>query len=433
MPPRESPNGGPATSPSTHQTLSLSKLAAALSGSAKEAFQEVFRQSQESGLAVHLVGGPVRDAILGAPVKDLDFAVEGDAVELARVIAGRSEGELVVHPRFGTATVSVSGARVDLITARRETYRSPGQLPDVTPGTIEEDLGRRDFTINAMAMPLTDGEAVVLDPFGGEVDLREGVVRILHAHSLADDPTRMFRAVRYEQRFGFTIEAETMVRMGEAISAGHMAAVSGDRWRHELEKVLDEPDPGPALRRAVEAGVLAGIHLGWKDCPGLRRLSEIDGRSVGPMDWLGALFSHLSVEEGNGAIRRLRLAGPMADVARDTMLLRDAEAEVMRAASRPSELYRVLSRFEPAAVACWTNLTSEPSLRRALHQYSEELRFVRPELTGGDLVAMGVPQGPLVGRLLDRIREARLDGVVANEDDERAMAYELLALDQERP
>ena len=201
------------------------------------------------GTPAYLVGGPVRDALLGTPPSDLDFALVGHAPALARNVAARlgPDSRLTVHPRFGTATVALSpddsGGHIDLVTARHECYPRPGQLPQVTPGSIADDLTRRDFSINAMALPLTPGDGELLDPQGGLPDLESGIIRILHPGSFADDPTRMLRAVRYEQRFGFRIDAPTLTAMSDAIAGGGMDAVSGDRWRRELERILDESQP----------------------------------------------------------------------------------------------------------------------------------------------------------------------------------------------
>ncbi len=394
------------------------------------AFKAVYQQSQESGLAVYLVGGPVRDALLGFPLMDLDFSVEGDAVGLARHIAKRTDGELTVHPRFETASVTWSQVRVDLVTARSETYPGPGQLPVITPGTIGDDLARRDFTINAMALPLSRKGPGILDPFGGLTDLAEGIIRALHIDSFRDDPTRMLRAVRYEQRFGFGIDAKYLARMGAAVSMGHMDAVSGDRWRRELEKILEEPAPGVALARATQLGLLGGIHPAWRDYPGLPHLAGLGGDAWDRNDWLAALFNHLAPEEGDAVIDRLRLSGRDTELARGTMLLRNAEVDVLNAASRPSSLYRLLSVFDAAAVSSRAKLTRDPTVSRLLQEYSEDLRHVRPEITGEKLLDMGVPKGPSVGRILERLREARMDGLVSNEEDEVALAYEMLALDQ---
>ena len=156
--------------------------------------------------AMYLVGGPVRDALLGTPVKDLDFVLEGEAAEVARRLAAELGGRVVSHARFGTASLLCGDVRVDLVTARKETYPHPGALPQVSAGTISDDLARRDFSVNALAIPLAVNDPQVMDAHGGIADLRLGLIRTLHSESFVDDPTRVLRAVRYEQRLGFRIE-----------------------------------------------------------------------------------------------------------------------------------------------------------------------------------------------------------------------------------
>ena len=384
----------------------------------------------ESGTPAYLVGGPVRDALLGARLSDLDFAVVGDAPALARRLAARlgCGSRLTAHPRFGTATVAFTAdgidGHIDLVTARRESYPRPGQLPRVTPGSIADDLARRDFSINAMALPLTPGDGELLDPQEGLADLEAGVVRILHPRSFADDPTRLLRAVRYEQRFGFRIDPATRAAMAVAVSDGYMDAVSGDRWRRELERILDEANPSAPMRRAAELGLLAGLHpaLG-RGHPG----RYADPGQPTPDECLAALFAPLSTGEAEQVIGRLRLSGRWAALARDTIELRDGEPQIRAVAGRPSALARLLAGREPGAVAAWAGLTADPAVAAALRRYLDELRFVRPELDGAALLAMGAPQGPAVGEILSRLRDARLDGAVTGADGELALARSLLA------
>ena len=174
----------------------LEQVAAGVSGGYLAVLQSLRRRATEGGLPIYLVGGPVRDALLGVPVKDLDFVLIGDAPELAEELASELGGAVTVHPRFGTATVEVQGDRVDMVTARKETYPHPGSLPVVSASGLEDDLARRDFSINAMALPLAGDSAPVVDPHGGLQDQGVGLVRILHPQSFADDPTTMLRAVR---------------------------------------------------------------------------------------------------------------------------------------------------------------------------------------------------------------------------------------------
>ena len=447
-----------------------------------------------------LVGGPVRDALLGLAVADLDFSVEGDAIALARKLARRLGGKVTAHSRFGTATVSfqhpVSGSpdfsrrtpatggglvRIDLVSARRESYPMPGRLPVVERGDIADDLARRDFSINAMALPLappsfpplrggmdkgvapikggmdkgvldTHGggmsEGVVplrggmgkgaLDPLGGLEDLEAGVVRVLHRLSFVDDPTRMMRAVRYEQRLGFEIAPDTLSLMADALANKGMDTVSGDRWRHELEKILGEKAPVAPLRRAAELGLLAGLHPAFEKLADgeyavFRRLDDIrreSGHVTGGM-CLAALFAPLSAPETEGVIQRLRLTGQRAAIARDTIVLRDSEEGigrlVQRGADRPSGLARHLSGLDAEAVAAWAELTGDAEVAGVLRRYARELREVKQAVKGGDLLAMGAVKGPMVGDLLETLRDARLDGLVSSDEEERAMARELVA------
>ena len=405
--------------------LTLSSFAACLDSGRRSALEAVRQLAEEAGLETYVVGGPVRDGLLGAPVLDLDFSVEGDATRLGNLLAERLGGRLTVHQRFGTATVDAGQTRVDLVTARNETYRSPGALPDITPGSINDDLARRDFTINAMALPLSTGDPAVIDRFGGIDDLERGLIRSLHGRSFVDDPTRMMRAVRYEQRFGFRIEERTLYDLKCSLRGGSMHTVSGDRWRHELDRVLGEENPGPALLRASELGLLAGVHPALSKDDGLRRLSGGYSETLSDSDWLAALFSPLREAEAEGVIGKLRLAGSRVALARDTIALGNLEPAIL-AACRASRLVAVLSGLQPAAISAWVRLTGNPQVAAALQRFLGELRWLGPSLTGDDLLEMGVPRGPLMGEILARLREAKLDGLVNGEEEERALARSLL-------
>src|SRR3954471_3530370 len=191
-----------------------------------------------------LVGGAVRDLMLGAPTVDLDVAIEGDAREVAREVATRLSGDVVEHERFGTATVHADGLTLDLASTRRERYARPGALPEVEPAPLDEDLARRDFSVNAMAASLDAGTLGELrDPHNGLGDLEAGVIRILHPNSFIDDPTRLLRAVRYEARLGFTMDPESERLAREAIAADAPSTVSGARVRDELLDMLREVPP----------------------------------------------------------------------------------------------------------------------------------------------------------------------------------------------
>ena len=400
------------------------------------------RQAAERSLSVYLVGGPVRDVLLGIPIKDLDLVVEGDAPGVARRLAEELDGRALVHPQFGTATVILDDSRVDLVSARREVYPQPGALPQVSPGNIDDDLSRRDFSINALAVSLSDSSPRVLDPYGGVTDIEQGVVRVLHRQSFVDDPTRILRAVRYEQRLGFRIEDETLALMQETMTAGHMTSLSGDRLRHELEHILREARPAPVLARAMDLGILAAIHPSLANDEALTYLGRMTAvqsapqePSAAPIDdasdqylaYLSALAYPLSRDDGEGAIQRLNLPGAWAVVVRDTIALRNLEPELASQSLPSSRLVRLVEGLSADAVLAVSRITRSSLVGRCLEDYLHSLRHITPALDGGDLLAMGVPSGPLVGEILEELRDARMDLRVTTADQERNLVHELLA------
>ena len=211
---------------------------------------------------VYLVGGTVRDILLGEPSFDVDIAVEGDAIAFAKSLAEALAGRVRAHDKFGTAVVLYGDdERVDVVTARTESYESPGALPTVAPGSIEDDLFRRDFTINAIAASLAAADrGQLVDPFEGRADLEAGRIRVLHDRSFLDDPTRIFRAIRYENRYGFRMDEHTATLAHDAVSQGHVHDLSGARMREELIALFEEGDVDHAVPRLAELGVEQAIH-----------------------------------------------------------------------------------------------------------------------------------------------------------------------------
>jgi tRNA nucleotidyltransferase (CCA-adding enzyme) len=381
---------------------------------------------------VYLVGGPVRDTLLGAPLKDLDFAVEGDAPAVARELADEVGGRALIHPQFGTATVLLADCRVDLATARQELYSHPGALPQVAPGAIYDDLSRRDFSINCLALPLAERHPQVLDPHGGVGDLEQGVIRTLHRNSFVDDATRIFRAVRYEQRLGFRIEEETLAQLQDAINQGYLATISGDRIRHELERIFHEERPDLALQRAGQLGILAAVHPSLGHAFGVLPHFDPDcigapGEGTEPLAYLACLVYHLSPEEGESVAHRLNLPRPWAEVVRDAIQLRQRGTELAAPALSRSQVWRLVEGLTQAAVLAATRLSDSPLAAQRLEQYLKELRFIVPALNGRDLLELGVHPGPLVGQILDQLRTAKLDRQVSTEEEERRLVRKLLA------
>jgi len=366
----------------------------------------------------YLVGGGVRDLLLGAESVDLDVVVEGDGVATARALAERVGGEVVVHERFGTATVTASGLYVDFATARRERYPGPGALPEVEPAPLDEDLGRRDFTINAMAAALSPGPLGALrDPHGGESDLAAGVVRALHARSFEDDPTRLLRALRYEARFGFRMDPDTERHAIEAAVAGAPATVSGSRVRDELLDLLAEPSAPAAVARMAALGIDRGLDPSLGAQPalveralaaaplvgaeprfaGLAALVASDPDAVA--DWVESL--HLNAEDRDAVLRAARKAPGMA--------------ETLSSRPSPAALHALLHCEPPELMALALALGAP---REVIEQFVDEIAPTRLEITGDDLKAAGVPESPLLGQALRETLQAKLEGDVNGRDEE---------------
>ncbi|MFC1667169.1 CCA tRNA nucleotidyltransferase [Candidatus Omnitrophota bacterium] len=200
--------------------------------------------ADKKGFCVYIVGGPVRDILLNRPNYDLDFVVEGDGIKFAETLTKTLKAGLKIHRAFGTATISCKNFRIDVVTARKESYESPASYPDVEPGGIKEDLFRRDFTINAMAAAINKKNfGKLVDFCDGFKDLKKGIIRAMHDKSFIDDPTRIFRAVRFSIRFGFKIEPRTKRLMKEAILGGFLGEVNRGRVRKEIELFLKEKNP----------------------------------------------------------------------------------------------------------------------------------------------------------------------------------------------
>jgi len=391
----------------------------------------------DAPVPAYLVGGPVRDLLLGAPVNDLDITVVGDAIALARRFSDATGGRLTVHRRFGTATVVDSqGCAIDLVSARREIYPCPGALPVVRPGSIADDLARRDFTINAMAIPIADLPAVaagrppeIVDPHNGRSDLAAGVIRILHPQSFRDDPTRILRAVRYAGRFSFRLADDTLARLQTALADDAMSTISGDRIRHEVARILDEPAPLPILRRAGDWGVLTAIHPAL-DASHLPDAADTGAGADGddalrpsPLTLLAMLVWRLSPDAGAGLAARLNAPTPWRRVIGDTARLAALLPEIAAPGASPSDICTRLDCVSPHALEAARRLLPRSAPAAAvIGRYCAEWQSVSPLLRGTDLLRLGVPAGPAVGEALRALRRARLDGAAQTRQDEKHLA-----------
>ena len=369
---------------------------------------------------MELVGGAVRDLLLGRAPRELDVVVGTDAPALALLLAERLGAEATVHERFGTASVEHGATRLDFATRRAESYPAPGALPDVRTGTPEEDLLRRDFTVNAIAVALDgpDRGRLRLVPHALE-DLRAARLRVLHERSFLDDPTRLLRLARYGARLGFAAEERTAELAEQALRGGALETLSGARTGAELRLALAEPDPLAALAALAELGVLAALHPRLRlEEPLVRGALDLLCPDAGvrvDVLLLSTLTLPLALRAGDDPgveIRALldRLEFPGTE--RDRVLAASAAVprllDELPRPMRPSELHALASGLPPEAVALAGALDAQA--RAAAERWLHVVRHVHLEIDGADLLAAGVPQGPEVGRRLQAALRARLDG-----------------------
>ncbi|HEX2371815.1 MAG TPA: hypothetical protein VHI33_04275 [Solirubrobacterales bacterium] len=350
-------------------------------------------------LPIYLVGGVVRDLLLGRERSDLDLVVEGDAEALAR----RLGGEAIGYQRFATAKVTLEGLDFDLARARAESYARPGALPDVRPATLHEDLARRDFSINAMAIPL-HAEPDLIDPHGGRADLDSGAIRVLHERSFIDDPTRALRAARYSARFSFTVDPETERLAREA----DLSTVSEDRVEAELLKLAAEPRARAGFEQLDAWGLVALPE-------GSGELIDAVAALAQRAPWKGEIDAVLAVHaaatgRAPGAAGRLR------------NLFGSARELAAASPSRPSEAVELARGRGGIELILARALGAE-----WLDRYMSEWRDVGLEITGEDLLAAGVPEGPAVGAALAEALRRKLDGEISGREGELRVALDAAA------
>ena len=372
---------------------------------------------------LYLVGGAVRDLLLGERVVDIDIAVEGDGPRTARELAARLNGDVVPHERFGTATVRAGVLQFDIAAARTETYPEPGALPVVRAASLAEDLIRRDFAINAMAAALQGDELGHLhDPHGGCDDLERRAVRILHDRSFIDDPTRLLRAVRYEVRLDFAMDEPTEELAREAARRKALGTVSGARIRDELLDLLAEHAAPRGIARLGELGLLETLGPDLNGDPELIASAK-----------LGAGETH--ADPALTALAALASPEPSADWVETLALRADERDAVLRAASKAPELARLVRLDLPdSAVHALLHCEHPETLALTLAygapggpilRYLASLQAVRLEITGRDLVEAGIPESPAVGRALEETLKRKLDGELDGRDEELRFALEV--------
>lgn len=374
------------------------------------------------GMRSYLVGGVVRDIILGLDVNDLDILVEGKAIELAEKVCKEMGGELVSHHRFGTATIKLSDdLEIDFATSRREFYTRTAVLPTVEPGSLREDLFRRDFTINALALSLHPREfGYLIDYFGGLEDIQSKRIKVLHSLSFWEDPTRILRAIRLEAKLGFRMEDWTEQLAIDAIKGGAMAPLSGERLREELKMALEE-NFYYCLIRMDELGATKAIYQDAElDKQALRKLKRESLNSLEVEKWiiyLYAILGQLSEEAVGKLAYRLRLTSNQKEKFMALIYGNEAMKKLQIPEMKPSQIYEVLKDI-PLETLIWLRVKGDKRVKRYVSIFLNELRYITPYLKGEDLLRLGIPEGPKLGKILQELFRAKLDGKVKTREDE---------------
>jgi tRNA nucleotidyltransferase (CCA-adding enzyme) len=407
------------------RTNLLSSLYDALHPGLRDALEGCIRLCEAREAPLFLVGGAVRDLMLGRTHIDLDLMTETDTAAIAEELARLVGGKAVTHERFGTATVKGPRFQLDLARARAETYSRPGALPDVRPARLTDDLRRRDFTINAMALRLTEPAGELIDPFGGSRDLKSRLVRVLHDTSFQDDATRMLRAVRYAARLEFKLERHTEQLVMRDLS--YVDSISSARLRRELRLMFEERAASRSTQLASDRGLLRAVHpaLGLSPAVAARWHEALEGRYYAPLDELGFCLVLQEQDESNVASvsKRLDLAGRWEASLRAFVRLQDLSDKLASVLERPADAVEFLESYQPAAV--WAmSIADEGPAGASCASYLQEWRSIRPELTGADVLELGVPPGEAVGRVLRQLRRARLEGEARSREDEVRLVRE---------
>ncbi len=413
----------------------LSSVEGLLPPDVRGAIREAGALAGEQGMRAHVVGGFVRDMLLGRANLDVDVVVEGDGIAFAQEAARRMEGRVKMHRRFGTAVLVLSRTlHMDVTSARTEYYTRPGALPTVERSSLRQDLLRRDFSINAMAasiVPETFGQ--IADPFGGLRDLDRGVIRALHSLSFVEDPTRVLRAARFETRFGFKMDPSTLSLARHAVEMGLLDDISGARIRAELYDILAEEPATPALKRLQELGALeVVVPDGAVAKTVLKSVKDTEAalasmpagcgarlrREVALMAALSAGCDPRDVERW---VRRLRLG---RETGRAPVEVAESGKSVLRALSdkrgmRDSRLHALLAPLAPETVAWLRSASGRTALER-VDRYLCDLSHVKPAVSGRDLIEMGAQPSPAFSAILAAALADRLDGRAVGREPELA-------------
>ena len=389
--------------------------------------------AEKLGFRAYLVGGSVRDLLRGKANLDIDLVIEGNGIQFANILAEQIGARVKPHTKFGTALVKLDTLRIDVATARTEYYESPAALPKIEMSSIKKDLYRRDFTINTLAIRLNPKDfGLLIDFFGGQRDLKEKTIRVLHNLSFVEDPTRAFRAIRFSERFGFRLSRHTAFLMKSTIDMNLFAKLSGTRLYEELLLSFNETNPALTLKRVSDYGLLKVIHenitfnkqlesdlestaetLTWYN------LLYLDEKVDKGILYLMTLLSHLNDRERADALARLSTPPKAREIILEGVR---QQREILAGlpSKDPVSLYHLLSGRQLEIILFSMSSTTDAQKKKEISHFLIELRKVRPILKGNDLKKLGLPQGPIYSKILHELLAEKLGGRLKTVSDEVA-------------
>jgi len=413
----------------------------------KERFPERIHQllvqfgkvGDDLGYPVYAIGGFVRDLLMRVENFDIDIVVEGDGIRLAEEFEKRNPCRIRTHRKFGTAIILFpDGLKVDVATARLEVYESPAALPKVERTSLKADLYRRDFTINTLAIRLNSANfGELIDFFGGIKDIKDKVIRVLHNLSFVEDPTRIFRAIRFEQRFKFQIAKHTQNLMRNAVEMGLIDRLSGGRIFSELVLILEEDNPIPALKRMKDFNLFPLLHPHLRFDEERMRLFEQIHQVI---NWFDLLFLEERYDrwliyfygliDGLSETHTIELCDRLMMNERLKKKVLEGREQALQSLlqffswnqqgrePKRSEIFALLDPLSTEVKLFMMGKTTQPTTRRSISLYFTQLKDTKPLLRGSDLIQLGMKPGPLIKKSLETLRKARLDEEVKTREDE---------------
>jgi tRNA nucleotidyltransferase (CCA-adding enzyme) len=372
----------------------------------------------------------VRDLLLKSEPRDFDFIIDHDLKNIVDDLSAKLKANRVHYSQFKTSTITIDGLKFDFARARTETYERPGALPNVHEASVDRDLWRRDFSINSLALELTDpNNPSLLDPTGGLGDIENKVVRILHSRSFLDDPTRILRAIRYEQRLKFSINIDTQSLLLKAVKNRALATISGDRIRNEIDLIIDEPERASIFLRASTLGVLSSLHSSISPRNWVKTL-EKSGEDK--LTYISTIAYKLSSADTNSLISLINAPKDWAKVLKDMSYLSQKETLLNEPSLEPVKLYLMLKNRSIHSLNAFKYSTNLKHTRKNICLYLEMYRHIHPSISNDSLKSLGIFEGPDMKIVFEQILSGRLNGTISTLPEEIEIARSYLKLQKRK-